>query len=49
VTSPAGAELLIRAGTPAHLASSETEVDMELFLHVSEQLGDQFFGPPAAS
>ncbi|HEY3686806.1 MAG TPA: cupin domain-containing protein [Streptosporangiaceae bacterium] len=49
VTSPAGfAELLTRTGTPAHLATSETELDLALFAHVSEELGDQLLTPPKA-
>jgi quercetin dioxygenase-like cupin family protein len=47
VSSPAGfAELVARAGTPAHLATSETEPDLELFMAVSTELGDVTFGPP---
>jgi quercetin dioxygenase-like cupin family protein len=47
VSSPAGfAELVARAGTPAHLATPETEPDLERFLAVSTELGDVTFGPP---
>jgi quercetin dioxygenase-like cupin family protein len=47
VSSPAGfAELVARAGTPAHLATPETELDLERFLAVSTELGDVTFGPP---
>jgi quercetin dioxygenase-like cupin family protein len=47
VSSPAGfAELVARAGTPAHLATPETEPDLELFMAVSTELGDVTFGPP---
>ena len=47
ISSPAGfAELVARAGTPTHLATSETEPDLELFMAVSTELGDVTFGPP---
>jgi quercetin dioxygenase-like cupin family protein len=47
ISSPAGfAELVARAGTPAHLATSETERDLERFLAVTTELGDVTFGPP---
>jgi hypothetical protein len=47
VSSPAGfAELVARAGTPAHLATPETEPDLEPFMAVSTELGDVTFGPP---
>jgi mannose-6-phosphate isomerase-like protein (cupin superfamily) len=47
ITSPAGfAELIARAGTPVHLATPETELDVELFMAVTEELGDVTLGPP---
>jgi quercetin dioxygenase-like cupin family protein len=47
ISSPAGfAELVARAGTPAHLATSETEPDLELFMAVTTDLGDVTLGPP---
>ena len=47
ISSPAAfAELVARAGTPARLASAETELDMELFEHVTAELGDVILGPP---
>lgn len=47
ITSPAGfAELIARAGTPLHLATPETELDAELFMAVTEELGDVVLGPP---
>ena len=46
-SSPAGfAELVARAGTPVHLATPQTEPDLELFMAVSTELGDVTFGPP---
>ncbi|MEW9531133.1 cupin domain-containing protein [Microbispora sp. NPDC049125] len=47
VTSPAGfAELIARSGTPAHLATSETEFNAELFMAIAAELGDVVLGPP---
>jgi quercetin dioxygenase-like cupin family protein len=47
ISSPAGfAELVTRAGTPAHLATSETEPDLERFMAVTTDLGDVNLGPP---
>lgn len=47
ISSPAGfAELVARAGTPARLASPETELDAELFLAITTELGDIVLGPP---
>lgn len=47
ISSPAGfAELVAQAGTPAHLFTSETEPDLELFMAVSTELGDVTLGPP---
>lgn len=41
ISSPAGfAELVARAGTPAHLAIPETEPDLGLFTAVTTELGD---------
>jgi quercetin dioxygenase-like cupin family protein len=47
ISSPAGfAELVARAGTPAHLATPETEPDLERFTAVTTELGDVTLGPP---
>jgi quercetin dioxygenase-like cupin family protein len=47
ISSPAGfAELVARAGTPAHLATPETEPDLALFTAVTTELGDVTLGPP---
>ncbi|AVH60455.1 MULTISPECIES: cupin domain-containing protein [Streptomyces] len=47
ISSPAGfAELIARAGTPLALATPETELDAELFMAVTEELGDVVLGPP---
>jgi quercetin dioxygenase-like cupin family protein len=50
ISSPAGfAELVARAGTPAHLATPETEPDLELFTAVTTELGDVTLGPPGTT
>ena len=50
ITSPAGfAELVARTGTPAHRAGPETELDMELFMTVTTELGDVVLGPPGTT
>ena len=50
ISSPAGfAELVARTGTPAHLATPETEPDLELFMEVTTELGDVVLGPPGAT
>jgi quercetin dioxygenase-like cupin family protein len=50
ISSPAGfAELIARAGTPAHLATPETEPDLELFMAVTTELGDVVLGPPGTT
>jgi quercetin dioxygenase-like cupin family protein len=50
ITSPARfAELISRTGTPAHLATTETEWDMGLFQAVTEEFGDVILGPPGAT
>ena len=47
ISSPAGfAELAARTGTPAQLATPETEPDLELFMEVTTELGDIVLGPP---
>jgi quercetin dioxygenase-like cupin family protein len=49
ISSPAGfAELVARAGTPAHPATPGTEPDLELFMAVTTELGDVTLGPPGA-
>ena len=47
ISSPAGfAELVARAGTPAHLVTPATEPDLALFQAVTTELGDVTLGPP---
>jgi mannose-6-phosphate isomerase-like protein (cupin superfamily) len=47
VTSPAGfGELIARTATPAHLATPDTEIDHELFMTVTTELGGRVLGPP---
>jgi hypothetical protein len=47
VSTPAGfAELIARAGTPAHLVTPETGFDADLFMAVTTELGDVVLGPP---
>jgi uncharacterized RmlC-like cupin family protein len=47
ITSPAGfAELIARTGTPAHLATSTTDLDADLLAAVTTELGDVLLGPP---
>ncbi len=49
ISSPAGfAELVARTGTPAELATAETELDMDLFMAVTQDLGDVVLGDPGA-
>ena len=50
ISSPAGfAELVARTGTPAHLATPESEPDLELFMAVTTELGDVVLGPPGTT
>ena len=47
ISSPAGfAELIARSGTPAQIATPDTEFDADLFTAVSAELGDVILGPP---
>ena len=47
ISTPAGfAELVARAGTPAHLLTPDTQPDLELFMAVTTELGDVVLGPP---
>jgi mannose-6-phosphate isomerase-like protein (cupin superfamily) len=47
ISSPAGfAELIERTATPAHLAGPETDLDLDLFMKVTTELGDVVLGPP---
>lgn len=47
ISSPAGfAELVARTGTPAALATAETELDLDLFMAVTHELGDLVLGDP---
>ena len=36
----------MRTGTPVQLATPETELDLELFMAVTTELGDVVLGPP---
>jgi quercetin dioxygenase-like cupin family protein len=50
ISSPAGfAELIERTGTPAELVTAETELDLDLFMPVAEELGDIVLGPPGTT
>ncbi|MBO2453498.1 cupin domain-containing protein [Actinomadura barringtoniae] len=50
ISSPAAfAELMARAGTPLHLATPDTELNAELFMAVTEELGDVVLGPPGTT
>jgi mannose-6-phosphate isomerase-like protein (cupin superfamily) len=50
ISSPAGfAELIERAATPARLAGPRAEVDPELFMEVTTELGDVVLGPPGTT
>jgi hypothetical protein len=50
ISSPAGfAELVARAGIPARLATPQTELDTDLFMAVTTQLGDVILGPPGTT
>jgi mannose-6-phosphate isomerase-like protein (cupin superfamily)/AraC-like DNA-binding protein len=47
ISSPAAfAELMERTATPAHLAGPDTDLDLDLFMKVTEELGDVVLGPP---
>jgi quercetin dioxygenase-like cupin family protein len=47
ISTPAGfAELIARAGTPAHLDTPDSEFDANLFMAVTTELGDVVLGPP---
>jgi mannose-6-phosphate isomerase-like protein (cupin superfamily) len=50
ISSPAGfAELVARTGTPARLATPQTELDTGLFMAVTTELGDVVLGPPGTA
>lgn len=49
ISSPAGFELIERSATPAHLAAPDTELDMDLFMKVTTELGDVVLGPPGTT
>ena len=50
ISSPAGfAELVARSGTPAHLAGPGADLDLDLFLAVTTELGDVVLGPPGTT
>jgi quercetin dioxygenase-like cupin family protein len=50
ISSPAGfAELIARTGTPAHLATPTTALDLDRFLAVTTELGDVVLGPPGTT
>jgi mannose-6-phosphate isomerase-like protein (cupin superfamily) len=47
ISSPAAfAELVARAGTPARLATQETQLDTDAFFAVATELGDVILGHP---
>ncbi|MEV0802859.1 cupin domain-containing protein [Kribbella sp. NPDC050281] len=47
ISTPAGfAELIARSATPARLATPDTEMDLDLFMAVTTELGDVVLGPP---
>jgi hypothetical protein len=46
---PGFAELVARAGTPAHLATPDLELDAERFIAVTTELGDVVLGPPGTT
>jgi quercetin dioxygenase-like cupin family protein len=49
-SSPAAfAELVERTATPEHLAGPDTELDLELFMRVTSELGDIVLGPPGTT
>jgi quercetin dioxygenase-like cupin family protein len=50
ISSPAGfAELIARSGTPARLATPDTEFDIDRFMTVTTELGDVVIGPPGTT
>jgi mannose-6-phosphate isomerase-like protein (cupin superfamily) len=50
ISSPAAfAQLIARTGTPAQLATPETELDADLFMAVTTELGDVILGPPGTT
>ena len=50
ISSPASfAELIARAGTPAHLATPDTAFAADAFMAVSTELGDVILGPPGTT
>jgi mannose-6-phosphate isomerase-like protein (cupin superfamily) len=50
ISSPAAfAELIERTATPEHLAGPDTELDLELFMRVTAELGDTVLGPPGTT
>ncbi|MGH3774728.1 MAG: cupin domain-containing protein [Pseudonocardiaceae bacterium] len=50
ISSPAAfAELIERTATPAHLAKPDVELDLELFMKVTTELGDVVLGPPGTT
>ncbi|HEY0575797.1 MAG TPA: cupin domain-containing protein [Pseudonocardia sp.] len=49
LSSPAGfGKVIARTATPVELASPDTELNTELFMAVTEELGDVILGPPGA-
>lgn len=47
ISSPAAfAELIERTGTPIDKATTATELDLDLFMQVTTELGDEVLGPP---
>ena len=50
ISSPAAfAELVERTATPERLAGPDTDLDLELFMRVTTELGDVVLGPPGTT
>ena len=50
ISSPAAfAELIERTATPGELAGPDTDLDLELFMRVTTELGDVVLGPPGTT
>jgi quercetin dioxygenase-like cupin family protein len=50
ISSPAAfAELVERTATPERLAGPDTELNLELFMQVTAELGDTVLGPPGTT
>lgn len=50
ISSPAAfAELIERTATPGELAGPDTDLDLDLFMRVTTELGDVVLGPPGTT